>query len=49
VRKILGDEVNEKIALCIGRIVPEGGHDENEAYLKNKQCGQNEATNFNSH
>ena len=39
VRKILGDKINEKIALGVGRIVSEGGHNKNEAHLKNKQCG----------
>lgn len=47
--EILCDKINEKIALGVGRIVSEGGHNKNEAYLKNKQCGQNKSVNFDCH
>lgn len=33
VGKILGDEINEEIALGVRRIVAEGGHNENETHL----------------
>lgn len=49
VGKILGDEINEKITLGIGRVVAEGGHCEDEEHLKNQKCGQEKFVGANSH
>ena len=49
VRKILGDKINEKITLGIGRVVAKGRHGENKEHLKNQKGGQEKFVGANSH
>lgn len=47
--EILGDKIDEEIALGVGRGVAEGRHGEDEEHLKNQKGRQEKFLGANSH